>query len=429
MSTIYVVRLPNDDSPDKYQINKDTGEIKQTEPSERVIYRKNKDGEPDTIANDVPNATEIIRLVRARAGGGGIFTETEVQRIDPNAEKKLFPKIEADFSPKLKSQNLKYPKDMNLNQVYIEFKSYDFSDVSETNEAYSVLAGGGLRLKIQQEALKLFSVSDTPIVKAYNKDSIQIYAPQDINTEYGANWGEASLSLFGNQASTNNPLTNLVSSSAGTATSIAGGMALRTALSEISKYIPQFKLNEEQAFGLATGLVTNRNELSTFTNINRRKFDYTFNFFAKNKKEHDEIQKIINTFKVALHPIGSAAGNTEKVPVGFYQQTRAYARSPILKYPKIWTIAYMVNGEPVKDIPRTKFCALTNVKVNYTPNNTLTVVGETYNEIPAINMSLSFLELTPLTGDQIINPGVLNYPDKNIGGINKDAETVKGGAF
>ena len=89
----------------------------------------------------------------------------------------------------------------------------------------------------------------------------------------------------------------------------------------------------------------------------------------------------------------------------------------------------MVNGEPVKDIPRTKFCALTNVKVNYTPNNTLTVVGETYNEIPAINMSLSFLELTPLTGDQIINPGVLNYPDKNIGGINENAETVKGGAF
>ena len=323
---------------------------------------------------------------------------------------------------------------MNLNQVYIEFKSYDFSEVSETNEAYNVFAGGDLRLKIQQEALKLFSVSDTPIVKAYNKDSIQIYAPQDINTEYGANWGEASLSLFGNQASINNPLNllttaNLAFSSAGTATSIAGGMALRTALSEISKYIPQFKLNEEQAFGLATGLVTNRNELSTFTNINRRKFDYTFNFFAKNKKEHDEIQRIINTFKVALHPIGSAVGNTEKVSFIGVQQTRAYARSPILKYPKIWTIAYMVNGEPVKDIPRTKFCALTNVKVNYTPNNTLTVVGETYNEIPAINMSLSFLELTPLTGDQIINPGVLNYPDKNIGGINKDAETVKGGAF
>jgi hypothetical protein len=429
MSTIYVVRLPNDDSPDKYQINKDTGEIKQTEPSERVIYRKNKDGEPDTIANDVPNATEIIRLVRARAGGGGIFTETEVQRIDPNAVKPTFPKIEADFSAKLKSQNLKYPKDMNLNQVYIEFKSYDFSDVSETKEAYSVFAGGELKLKIQQEALKLFSFSNTPMVVAYNKDRIQIYAPQDINTEYGANWGEASLSLFGNQASTNNPLVNFLGSAPSSAMNILGGMALRTALNEISKYIPQFKLNEEQAFGLATGLVTNRNELSTFTNINRRKFDYTFNFFAKNKKEHDEIQKIINTFKVALHPIGSAAGNTTEVSVIGVQQTRAYARSPILKYPKIWTIAYMVNGEPVKDIPRTKFCALTNVKVNYTPNNTLTVVGETYNEIPAINMSLSFLELTPLTGDQIINPGVLGYPDKNIGGINENAETVNGGAF
>ena len=319
---------------------------------------------------------------------------------------------------------------MNLNQVYIEFKSYDFSEVSATNEAYNVLAGGNLRLKIQQEALKLFSFSNTPKVAAYNTDNIQIYAPQDINTEYGANWGEASLSLFGNQASTNNPLANFEFSAANTLTSTLGGMAFRTVLSEISKYIPQFKLNEEQAFGLATGLVTNRNELSTFTNINRRKFDYTFNFFAKNKKEHDEIQRIINTFKVALHPIGSAAGNTTEVFITpFAKQTRAYARSPILKYPKIWTIAYMVNGEPVKDIPRTKFCALTNVKVNYTPNNTLTVVGETYNEIPAINMSLSFLELTPLTGDQIINPGVLDYPDKNIGGINENAETVNGGAF
>ena len=406
----------------KYTIDSDTGEINQTDPEKILIYKNNGPGKLPTIGN-VPGVSLIILSVRTQAEKEGEII------FNPNNDKKLFPKIQVDFSPKLKSQNLKYPKDMNLNQVYIEFKSYDFSEVSETNEAYNVFAGGDLRLKIQQEALKLFSVSDTPEVKAYNKDSIQIYAPQDINTEYGANWGEASLSLFGNQASTNNPLTNLVSSSAGTATSIAGGMALRTALSEISKYIPQFKLNEEQAFGLATGLVTNRNELSTFTNINRRKFDYTFNFFAKNKKEHDEIQRIINTFKVALHPIGSAVGNTEKVSFIGVQQTRAYARSPILKYPKIWTIAYMVNGEPVKDIPRTKFCALTNVKVNYTPNNTLTVVGETYNEIPAINMSLSFLELTPLTGDQIINPGVLNYPDKNIGGINKDAETVKGGAF
>ena len=415
----YTFSLPRDKPTATYEYFSETGEIRQIIPEERVIYKNNGPGNPPTKA---PNADQIQRYIFTNVLGEGRIEGTD-------AEKKLFPKIQVDFSPKLKSQNLKYPKDMNLNQVYIEFKSYDFSEVSETNEAYNVFAGGDLRLKIQQEALKLFSFSNTPEVKAYNKDSIQIYAPQDINTEYGANWGEASLSLFGNQASTDNPIANYGTEQIKTITTTLGSMALRTALSEISKFIPQFKLNEEQAFGLATGLVTNRNELSTFTNINRRKFDYTFNFFAKNKKEHDEIQKIINTFKVALHPIGSAAGNTEKVSVIGVQQTRAYARSPILKYPKIWTIAYMVNGEPVKDIPRTKFCALTNVKVNYTPNNTLTVVGETYNEIPAINMSLSFLELTPLTGDQIINPGVLNYPDKNIGGINENAETVKGGAF
>lgn len=422
----FIVRFPKDNPTAIYEYFSDTGEIRQITPTELVIYKKNEPGTLPYKAN-LPNVDEIIDLV-IQTVNGNKDPDAEKRLFPENKNPSIFPKIEVDFSAKLKSQNLKYPKDMNLNQVYIEFKSYDFSEVSETNEAYNVLAGGDLRLRIQQEALKLYSFSNTPIVSGYNTDRIQIYAPQDINTEYGANWGEASLSLFGNQASTNNPLANYAFSSNNTLTSTLGGMALRTALSEISKFIPQFKLNEEQAFGLATGLVTNRNELSTFTNINRRKFDYTFNFFAKNKKEHDQIQKIINTFKVALHPIGTAAGNTTELSVGSIKQTRAYARSPILKYPKIWTIAYMVNGEPVKDIPRTKFCALTNVKVNYTPNNTLTVVGETYNEIPAINMSLSFLELTPLTGDQIINPGVLRYPEK-IGGINKDAETVKGGAF
>lgn len=412
-----------------YSIDTDTGEIKQTKPSELIIYN------PKILAQPAPGSLNLINNIRLKAGLTAIDGQGNPSKTVVNPDEgfnylkdsaKETVKVKVSFEPKLKSQNLKYPYNMNLNQVYIEFNSYDFADVRKTNEAYNIL--NDIATDIASRILTF--VTGLENVLPYSKDTIKIYAPQKIETSYSANWSDqAKLSIFGSQVTNNNTIQGMLTGGAADTfiknfSDLFINNALKEGLAFASQYVPEFNLTPKDVIGLTTGMVFNRNELSTFNNINFRRFQYEFNFFARNQNEHNEIQKIINTFKVALHPIGTTVASTGSA---------SYSRSPLLKYPKLWTMTYKIGDEVVKDIPRTKFCALTDVRVDYTPNGTLTVVGN--SDIPAISMELSFLELTPLTGDQLLNPQNLNYPGDKIGGIggtNEDkgvAVTNKGGTF
>lgn len=95
------------------------------------------------------------------------------------------------------------------------------------------------------------------------------------------------------------------------------------------------------------------NTNTTFSNVNVRTFSFSFKMVAKDKKDSDEIRKIVNTFRKYLYPEGNEL---------------------ILQYPPTWTIKFY-NGtqgadgsdgsEEMKYLPKIGRCYLTSFSSSY----------------------------------------------------------------
>lgn len=136
------------------------------------------------------------------------------------------------------------------------------------------------------------------------------------------------------------------------------------------------------------GLAPNENAIMFFSKMEMRSFDLTFELFARNKAEADQITSIIQFFKVGMHPYASPQG------VG-----------GVLGFPDIFELQPMFvtatnTGEASRlvehpQMPRTKACALTRVTVNTAPANQFTTTFT--GDIPLQTITLSFSEITALS--------------------------------
>lgn len=138
--------------------------------------------------------------------------------------------------------------------------------------------------------------------------------------------------------------------------------------------------------GLA-GLAPNENAIQFFKKMKFREFEFTFDMLANNKDEQKEIDQIIRTFKVAMHPKATLKGT-----------------GAILGFPSVFKIVpkfVSVDGTGKSksirhpSLPETKLCALVDFSINYAPmNNFLTTESGT---IPYATMRCRFNEITSLT--------------------------------
>ncbi len=105
----------------------------------------------------------------------------------------------------------------------------------------------------------------------------------------------------------------------------------------------------KEAYEMKTGVViADRMELA-FKGINKRKFQFQFKFIPKNKKEADEVRKIIFAFRSNAVPEfvgGNRAGRKMRVPNTF-------------------DISYMYDGNDNQYLQKISTCVLENVNVSY----------------------------------------------------------------
>lgn len=131
--------------------------------------------------------------------------------------------------------------------------------------------------------------------------------------------------------------------------------------------------------GLA-GLAPNENAVQFFQKMANREFTFTFEMFAPDDTTANQIEDIINIFfKQGMHP-------DDKVG--------------LLGFPDVYEInPKFVSGNGVssnhKLLPRTKLCALTNMRVNAAPANFFQTTFEGY--IPIVTCEVTFKEITALT--------------------------------
>ena len=160
--------------------------------------------------------------------------------------------------------------------------------------------------------------------------------PNEFSYEYGANWdnkfrlGTMARILDSGAAVGQMLATGVVSGvvdAGGQLISSAGGEFLSgagagTGLDLSSTLGAAFKgatnplgstdsLNPKNLLGMA-GLAPNENAITMFSTISERKFNLSFEFFARSELEAKEIDDIINGFKTGMHPT-----TTSKVQVEF----------------------------------------------------------------------------------------------------------------
>ena len=129
--------------------------------------------------------------------------------------------------------------------------------------------------------------------------------------------------------------------------------------------------------------------------MNPRTFEFEYIMIAKSKEDVDNMKEIIRQFKRSMHP--SAINGRTGIFLG---------------YPYIWRITptgykniKTFSNTDQKDqrfldfLPKTDLCALVDMKVDYTPDNNISL--NTAGFVQAVRLSLSFTELSTLTRDDI----------------------------
>ena len=146
------------------------------------------------------------------------------------------------------------------------------------------------------------------------------------------------------------------------------------------------------------GMAPNENAIQMFSRMGFRQFSFSFSFAARNPKESQDIQTIIEWFKRGMHP-GSSNGKGSAVMLTFPD---VFVLEPMFM-PVDETVdstgqrKLEVAEEPIQHpmMPKTKICALTSLNVNTTPMSAISTIFD--GSIPLVTVELAFSETTALT--------------------------------
>ena len=330
---------------------------------------------------------------------------------------------------KTKNPNLMYPRSVETTGHYLNFYAYDYNKAQSlgVKSMRDMLAGSQqmaneqLQEEMQNHQIGRFGDPEVKLKRlknkrnAYNnkadslglqrdkdgqpitwdrgKDApsnssigcVKLYVPPSLEYNYTAEWNQVAFGAIG-----------AAFGGAGNALGAGGATALNVTLGDMAKNLGAAAPGSDNfdagaVLGGAYGMTFNDNTLQTFKKMGTRVFSFSYMLLTRNEEEESEIKKIIKFFKLAMHP-GSRRSGTNN--------------SLFLTYPYIFRIIQAGQktgrgkvGIGNQFLPNTKYCALKEVKVNYTPNENFTLTPNSF--VTAVSMNLQFEELTTLTRQDI----------------------------
>lgn len=151
-----------------------------------------------------------------------------------------------------------------------------------------------------------------------------------------------------------------------------------------------------EMFSKMSGLARNPKSEQIFDRIQTRTFDFTWIFAPRSKSEYESVKEIIKTFKIHMHP-------------ELNDKSTGAAGDNFLIMPSEFDIEYRISAHENEEIGRVGTCVLTDVSVNYTPQNAYTPIvdedGNPTGMLPLIHLSIRFKEVEPLVRNKIEKNG------------------------
>ena len=247
----------------------------------------------------------------------------------------------------------------------------------------------GLSFADREIAVKSGLNEKTP-THTFLSDSIVLYTPgQGVKFNYGATYNDVSTGIAGLlggafDTSSIGSFVDSIKSQGGSAGKEALAIFGRSALFGAASLIPGLE-GAEAAFDKAKGQAVNPQQELVFQSVPFRSFSYPFEFAPKNKKEKDEMHKIINLFKFHMLP-------------EYQSTTRGY-----FNVPSEFQITYMHRDNINSYIPRISRCVLETMNVDYAPEGVFTTFKADDRGAPPVlaKVDLTFKETEIMTKERI----------------------------
>lgn len=325
---------------------------------------------------------------------------------------------------------LRYPKDRQIsdNTDYVSFRFFHYKPPfgSGREENAKNIKGKNLaedlnnkqRKKAGEDTAKqnvgaLYGQSNTNIdhknlVPAEGKGykDILLYMPEDINAQYGANWGAAGwgvgaallakgIGSFGySQKST---VEKWAEGFGAAGDAFMGGTKIGgfKAMTEGMNKALGTSITPNQLQGGITGTITNPNVEMMYEAPEMRGFTLNFKMVARSNDESREIRNICGIFKKAMLP-----------EYGGQTMAGMATSGALLTIPKVCQPTFMTGSKSNPYVSQFKPCVITAVNVNYTPDGAWATYQE--GDPVATQLTLTFKEMK-LVFAQEINPTGVSF--------------------
>ena len=285
--------------------------------------------------------------------------------------------------------SVRFPHDMLIGEAD-DFVMFDFYDYKPPFQDKVSPDGKVVNQTLQQYNATAFSAE-------YFKDKaypqIMLYMPQDISDTFAAKWegkkfGAISTGMIAAAGQTGN-VKKLQETAKTTANALGKKGQVEAAASIVSglaNKITGDSISAGDLFGGISGVARNPNVEVLFQSMELRTFDLTFKLAPFDDQDALRIESIIKIFKQAMLPQYSLDSDTKV----FGYEGKGALQAGFIQVPKVCAVNFMRGAERNRFLPRYKMCAITDVSVNYTPDN----VYATFNRNMPVSteLKLSFME-------------------------------------
>ena len=298
--------------------------------------------------------------------------------------------------------SLRFPNDMLIDEGedFVMFDFYDYRPPFKGTEY------GGEGKEVINQSLAQYNASG--YANEYFKDKkykqILLYMPQDVTDTFAAKWqgkkfGAITTGVLAaaGQGQRDKKLQNVIDSALDTLDR-GGANAAAGLITGLANKITGDTISTGDVCGGISGVARNPNVEVLFQSMELRTFDLTFKMAPYDEMDVANMNGIIKIFKKAMLP-QYKLGEGVKV---FGMENDAL-QAGFIQVPKVCAVNFMRGSSRNSYLPRYKMCAITDVNVNYTPDN----VYATFNQSSpvATELKISFMETKLVFSEDIEERG------------------------
>ena len=286
--------------------------------------------------------------------------------------------------------SIRYPSDMLVSEGE-DYVMFDFYDYKPPFQDKIIQSGNSVNQTLNQYNATGFAAEFFKD-KAYPQ--IIMYMPQDIQDAFSAKWegkkfGNITAGILASAGRDGavDKIKNLTKT-AGSTLDKAGVNAAAELVSGLAEKITGDQISAGDLFGGISGVARNPNVEVLFQSMELRTFDLTFKMAPYNRTDVDSMEAIHKIFKMAMLPQYKLAEGTKV----FGQKNNAL-QAGFIQVPKVCAVNFMKGSKNNKHLPRYKMCAITDVNLNYTPDNVYAAFDTSGGGSPvATELKISFME-------------------------------------